>query len=115
MKSHNSIVNLQKLTPNNPNLDLVKDKHMQFDQIPQIFVHKILSILTRTKSHNCVICKNYLCVAYIKKLTHNDPSLELVSVCAYAKFGPIQLICSQDTEQKSNFDKNQGLLLICRK
>ena len=34
MKGHNSVVNLQKLTHNNPNLDLVKvNAYAQFDQI----------------------------------------------------------------------------------
>ena len=37
-KGHNCVVNLQKLTHNNPNLDLVKvNAYAKFDQIPLIF------------------------------------------------------------------------------
>ena len=37
IKDHNSIVNKQKLTRNNPNLDLVKiNAYAKFDQIPSI-------------------------------------------------------------------------------
>ena len=40
-------------------------------------------------------------------MMHNNLNLDLVSVCAYAKFAPIQSLCSPDIEQKWNSD-NQG-------
>ena len=34
----------------------------------------------------------------------NNPNLDLVSINAYAKFGQILSICSQDIDQKQNYD-----------
>ena len=59
------------------------------------FVLKILSrneILTSIKGHNSVI--------NLRKLTLNNPNIDLVNINAYAKFGQIPSICSQDIEQK---------------
>ena len=67
------------------------------------FIHKILSrnkILAITKGHNLAV--------YLRKLTHNNPSLDLVNITAYAKFGLISSIHSQGTEWKGNSDCNQG-------
>ena len=47
------------------------------------FVHKILTgneILTITKGHNCAVS--------LRKLTYNNPKIDLVKVKAYAKSGP---------------------------
>ena len=41
-KGHNSVVNLQKLTRNNPSLDLVMDyAYAKFDKIPSIRLQDI--------------------------------------------------------------------------
>ena len=59
------------------------------------FVHKILSenkILTITKGHHHV--------GNLQKLTHNNPNLDLINVSAYATFGLIPSIHSQDIELK---------------
>ena len=67
------------------------------------FVPKLLSgneILTKTEGHNSV--KN------LRKLTCNNPNLDLVNINAYAKFGQIPSICSQDIQLKRNSDRNQG-------
>ena len=67
------------------------------------FVLKILianEILTSTKGHNSVI--------NLWKLTCNNANLDLVNINAYAKFGQIPSICSQDIERKRNSDLNQG-------
>ena len=41
-KGHNSVVNLRKLTNNNPNPDLVKiNAYAKFDQIPSICLQDI--------------------------------------------------------------------------
>ena len=38
----------------------------------------------------------------------NNPNLDVVNINAYAKFGQIPSICSQDIERKRNYDINQG-------
>ena len=101
IKGLNSVVNLHKLTCNNPKLELVKGKaSVKFHR----FVHMIPSgneILTITKGHICVVC--------LGKWTHNIPNPDLVNINADAKFGLIASICAQDIEQKcNNSDKNQG-------
>ena len=40
---------------------------------------------------------------------HNNPRLDVVNINAYAKFGRIQLIYSQDIERKRNSDINHRL------
>ena len=55
-----------------------------------------------------VIIKGHNCVVYLQKLTCNNPNLDLVNVNAYAKFGQILSIFSQDIEQKGNSDDNYG-------
>ena len=44
----------------------------------------------------------------LRKLTCNNPNLILVYISAYAKFGQIPSIYSQDIERKQNSDLNQG-------
>ena len=41
----------------------------------------------------------------------NNPNIELVNINAYAKFGQIPSICSQDIERKWITDITQGLYL----
>ena len=53
-------------------------------------------ILTSIKGHN------------LRKLTTNNPNVDLVSINSYIKFGQILSICSQDIEWKRNFGVNQG-------
>ena len=68
------------------------------------FVLKILSgneILTSIKGHNSV--------KILRKMTSNNPKLDLVNVDVHTKFGRILSICFQDIEQKRNSDVNQGL------
>ena len=67
------------------------------------FVLKILSgneILMSIKGRNSV--------KILRKMTGNNPKLDLVSVDVYTKFGQILSICSQDIERKQNSDINQG-------
>ena len=67
------------------------------------FVLKILSgneILTSIKGHNSV--------KILRKMTGNNPNLDLVNVDVHTKFGQILSIRSQDIEQKRNSDINQG-------
>ena len=67
------------------------------------FVLKILSgneILTSIKSRNSV--------KILRKMTGNNPKLDLVNVDVHTKFGSILSIRSQDIERKRNSDVNQG-------
>ena len=67
------------------------------------FVLKILGgngILTSIKGHNSV--------KILRKMTGNNPKLDLVNVDVHTKFGPILSIRSQDIERKRNSDINQG-------
>ena len=70
------------------------------------FVLKILSgnkILTSIKGCNSV--------KFLRKMTGNNPKLDLVNDDVHTKFGRILSILSQDIERKRNSDVNQGLLL----
>ena len=67
------------------------------------FVLKILSgneILTSIKGRNSV--------KILRKMTGNNPKLDLVNDDVHTKFGQILSICSQDIERKRNSDINQG-------
>ena len=67
------------------------------------FVLKILSgneILTSIKGLNSV--------KILRKMTGNNPKLDLVNVDVHTKVGRILSIRSQDIERKRNSDVNQG-------
>ena len=89
---------------NNPKLDLINvlmciQNLVRFCQ----FVLEILSgnkILTSIKDRNSV--------KILRKMTGNNPKLDLVNVDVHTKFGQILSIRSQDIEQKRNSDVNQG-------
>ena len=87
----------------NPSLDININAYATFGQIPSICSLKISSrnkIMTSIKGQTFVM--------NLRKLMHNNPNLDLVHINAYAKFGQIPLICSQDIERKRNLDINQG-------
>ena len=68
------------------------------------FVLKILSgneILKAIKGRNSV--------KILRKMTGNNPKLDLVNDDVHTKFGQILSIGSQDIERKRNSDVNQGL------
>ena len=44
----------------------------------------------------------------LRKMTGNNPKLDLVDDDVHTKFGQILSICSQDIEWKQNFDINKG-------
>ena len=95
------------MTGNNPKLDLVnvdarKKRMVRFCQ----FILKILSgneILTSIKGRNAL--KIY------RKITGNNPKLDIVNVDVHTKFGQILSSHSQDIKRKRNSDVNQGPLL----
>ena len=67
------------------------------------FVLEILSgneILMSIKGRNSV--------KILRKMTGNNPKLDLVNVDVHTKFGQILSICSQDIERKRNSGVNQG-------
>ena len=67
------------------------------------FVLKILSgneIRKSIKGHNSV--------KMLRKMTGNNPKLDLVNDNVHTKFGRILSIRSQDIERKQNSDVNQG-------
>ena len=67
------------------------------------FILKTLSgneILKSIKGHNSV--------KILRKMTGNNPKLDLVNVDVHTKFGWILSIRSQDIERKQNSDANQG-------
>ena len=67
------------------------------------FVLKILSgneILKSIKGRNSV--------KILRKMTGNNPQLDLNNVNVHTKFGQILSIGSQDIERKRNSDVNQG-------
>ena len=67
------------------------------------FVLKILSgneILTSIKGRNSI--------KILRKMTGNNPKLDLVNVDVHTKFSRILSIRSQDIERKRNSDVNQG-------
>ena len=68
-----------------------------------LLVLKILSgneILTSIKGRNSV--------KILRKMTGNNPELDLVNVDVHTEFGQILSIGSQDIERKQNCDINQG-------
>ena len=70
------------------------------------FLLKLLSgkeILTSIKGRNSV--------KILRKMTGNNPKLDLVNDDVHTKFGWTLSIRSQDIEQKRNSDVNQGPLL----
>ena len=104
MKGRNSVKILRKMTGSNPKLDLVNDDvHTKFGQILSEFVLKILSgneILTSIKGRNSV--------KILRKMTGNNPKLDIINVDVHTKFGRILSIRSQYIERKQNSDVNQG-------
>ena len=67
------------------------------------FVLEILTgnkILTSIKGHNCV--------KILRKMTGNNPKLDLNNVDVHINIGQILSICSRDIERKQNIDVNQG-------
>ena len=54
------------------------------------------------------IIKGHNFVVNLLKLTFKNRTQELINLNAYAKFGLIPSICSQDIEWKQNSDNNKG-------
>ena len=62
-------------------------------------------ILTSIKGHNSL--------TNLRKITDNNPNVDLVSINSYIKFGQNLSICSQDIERKQNFwRKSRAITLV---
>ena len=103
IKGRNSVANLQKTTISLLKLILSMMMCIQNLVLFCQFVLKILSknqILTSIKGRNSV--------AKLQKTKIYNTNLDLVNDNVYTNFGLILSIHSQDIEQKTNFDINQG-------
>ena len=93
---------LQKMTANNPNIDLVSiNSYLKSDQNLSICSQDIeQKRLKYIKGHNSG--------TNLPKIMCNNPNVYFVNMNAYIEFGGILTICSQDIERKRNFGVNLG-------
>ena len=85
-------------------LDLVNvDVHTKFGQILSIRSKDI-----EWKQNSETSIKGCNSVKFLRKMTGNNPKLDLVDVNVHTKFGQILSSHSQDIERKQNSDVNQG-------
>ena len=71
------------------------------------FCQFILKILSGNKILSSI--KGRDSIKILRKITGNNPKLDLVNVYAHTKFGQILSIRFRDNEGKRNSDVNQGL------
>ena len=74
------------------------------------FCQFVLRILSGNKilTSKIIIIKGRNSVKIMRKMTGNNPKLDLVNVDVHTKFDQILSIRSQDIERKRNCDVNQG-------
>ena len=70
------------------------------------FCRSVLKILSGNEISMSINGRNS--VKILRKMTGNNPKLDLVNVDKHTKFGQILSICSQDIERKQNSDVAQG-------
>ena len=71
-----------------------------------VFCELVLKILSGNEILMSIKGRNS--VKILRKMTGNNPKLDLVNVDVHTKFGRILWIPSQDIERKQNSDFNQG-------
>ena len=71
-----------------------------------LFCQLVLKILSKNHILTSIKGRNY--VANLRKTKIYNNNLDLVTDNVYANFGLILSIRSQDIDQKTNFDINQG-------
>ena len=71
-----------------------------------VFCEYILKILSGNEILMSI--KGRYSVKILRKMTGNNPKLDLVNVDVHTKFGQILSISSQDIERKRNSDVTQG-------
>ena len=72
------------------------------------FVLKIQNLVVLSRNEILTSIKGHNSVKILRKMTGNNPKLDLVNVDVHTKFGQILSIRSQDIERKRNSDVNQG-------
>ena len=93
------------MTCSNPKLDLAKmNAYIQFCEILPIGSQDIVRAETKFWHKK----KNHNSGTSFRKMTCNNPKLDLVNMNAYIKFGENMSSSSQDIERKRNFSVNQG-------
>ena len=70
------------------------------------FCQFVLEILSGNK--NLTSIKGRKSVKILRKMTGNNPKLDVVNVDVHTKFGQILSICSRNIERKQKYDVNQG-------
>ena len=70
------------------------------------FCPSVLEILSGNEIRTSI--KGLNSVKILRKMTGNNPKVDLVNVDVHTKFGRILSIRSQDIERKRNSDVNQG-------
>ena len=70
------------------------------------FCPSVLEILSGNEIRTSI--KGLNSVKILRKMTGNNPKVDVVNVDVHTKFGRILSIRSQDIEQKRNSDVNQG-------
>ena len=70
------------------------------------FCPSVLKILSRNDILTSI--KGRHSVTNLRKMTVNNPNIDLVNINVYTKFGQILSISCQDIEQKQNSDIYQG-------
>ena len=70
------------------------------------FCQSVLKILSGNKILTSIKGRNS--VKILRKMTGNNPKLDLVNVDVHTKFGQILSIRSEDIERKRNSDVDQG-------
>ena len=71
-----------------------------------IFCLLVLKILSGNKILTSIKGRNSIKIS--RKITGNNPKLDLVNVDVHTKFGQILFILSQDIERKRNSDVDHG-------
>ena len=104
-KGRNSVANLRKTTIYFTYVDLVNDDVYSTNKLV-LFCQLVLKILSKNQILMSIKGRNS--VANLRKTKIYNTNLDLVTDNVYTNFGLILSMCSQDIEQKPNFDINQG-------
>ena len=103
IKGRNSVANLLKKRITI--LTLILSMMMCIQNLV-LFCQCVLKILSKNQILTSIKGRNS--VANLQKTKIYNTNLDLVTDNVYTNFGLILSICSQDIEQKPNFDVNQG-------
>ena len=105
IKGRNSVANLQKKTQRFTILTLILSMMMCIQNLV-LFCQFVLKILSKNQILTSINGRNS--VANLRNTNIYNTNLDLVTDNVYTNFGLILSIRSQDIEQITNFDVNQG-------